>query len=168
VSKEAELKVDRTGWAEGPWSSEPDRIEWRHQGFPCLMLRHRSMGHWCGYVAVPKGHPWYGRDDMSAYELGPDGHVDYDKPLTQIDVHGGITYGRKCDGHVCHVPQPGEADDVHWLGFDCAHSGDMSPSATKFAGSICEPAPYEKYRDAAYVRAEVESLAKQAAAASRP
>lgn len=25
---EEEFKVDRTGWAAGPWDSEPDKLQW--------------------------------------------------------------------------------------------------------------------------------------------
>jgi hypothetical protein len=40
------------------------------------------------------------------------------------------------------------------LGFDCSHAGDLSPGrGPQFS--------HERYRDVAYVRAEVESLAAQ-------
>jgi hypothetical protein len=47
-----------------------------------------------------------------------------------------ITYGPSpCDPdesdplRVCHVPQPGESDDVRWIGFDFGHAGDYSPGS---------------------------------------
>lgn len=44
-------------------------------------------------------------------------------------MHGGITYADSCNENalICHVPQPGEADEVHWFGFDFAHGGDYAP-----------------------------------------
>lgn len=131
----------------GPWQDEPDRIEWRNEGFPCLMIRHPSMGHWCGYVGVEPGHPWHGSQDDSI-----------------ADVHGGITYSKECAGSVCHVPQPGEPEHVWWLGFDCAHSGDLSPCSLVHFGAH-HGVDRETYRDERYVRAQTEALAKQALAA---
>lgn len=48
-----------------------------------------------GYVAIPKGHPYYGRhyDDID------------------VRIHGGLTYGRMEDG-------------MWVIGFDTAHGGD--------------------------------------------
>lgn len=145
--------VDRTDWDSGPWDDEPDRIEWRSQGMPCLIVRNGS-GALCGYVGVPPGHPWHGKG------------YDY----ADASVHGGLTYADKCQagGHICHVARPGEPDDVWWLGFDCAHSGDVSPKYTALAkkNPIFTPGRNERYRDARFVRGEVESLARQALAAT--
>jgi len=54
-----------------------------------------DMGHRCGYVSVPKDHPWHGKT--------------YDEAA--LDVHGGLTYA-------------GMRDDLWWFGYDCAHLGD--------------------------------------------
>src|SRR6266496_32796 len=96
-----EYKIDRTGWPAGPWDNEPDRLEWRDKatGFPCLIVRNR-MGGLCGYVGVPTKHPFHGKN--------------YDS--VNISVHGGLTYSGACAGHICHIPKPGETDDVWWLG----------------------------------------------------
>jgi hypothetical protein len=146
VSNEStEYKMDRSGWPSGPWDNEPDRLQWKTRaGLPGLIVR-GSGGAWCGYVAVAPGHPDYERDD---------GEVTF-------AVHGGITYAAKCGGHVCHVPEPGEPDNVWWLGFDTAHAGDFCPAAPFLCASLTET-----YRDVAYVQAEVESLAEQLAALS--
>lgn len=132
--------IDRTKWRSGPWDSEPDRAQWVDDatGLHCLAVRHPSLGHWCGYVALPIGHPW--RDGID-YPDGP-------------DVHGGITYGPSaCDGNVCHAVD-GD-DDVRWIGFDCAHYRDASPTMALDPGDV--------YRDLLYVRGECASLAAQAA-----
>ena len=140
-TKKEEHYIDKSEWAPGPWHQEPDKIEWRHNGLPCLIVRGPS-GALCGYVGVPPGHPWHGADGG----VGEPG----------LDVHGGITYGDRCqaDGKICHVARPGEPDDVWWLGFDCAHYGDAIPSRTgdwRLMGT---------YKDIAYVRREVERLAE--------
>lgn len=143
-------KVERDGWPAGPWDDEGDREEWKTRaGFPGLIVRNR-MGSWCGYVAVPPGHPYYGR-----------GYDDVD-----VEVHGGLTYAAKCFGHICHVPEPGEPDDVWWLGFDCGHWMDISPDLLAVElryESLRRELDLElrHYRPTAYVRAEVERLAEQ-------
>lgn len=132
-------------WAQG----EPDRVEWRHGYVPCLIVR-GPAGALCGYVAVAPGHPWHG--------------VDCSK--IDAEAHGGLTYSAKCQagGAICHVAKPGEPDDVWWLGFDCAHSGDLCPKYDGVGGSAFRD-PFGIYRGLQYVRAQVESLAVQARAA---
>ena len=142
----AVVEPDRFG--PGPWVGEPDRVEWRYRGLPCLMIRNARFGNWCGYVGVPPGHPWHGAS-----------YGDLTDPYP--DVHGGLTYSDKCDGHVCHVPQPGESDDVWWVGFDCGHYDDLQPGIRQYF----EPFPGSTYKDVAYVRAECENLADQVIAA---
>jgi hypothetical protein len=150
--------IDRTGWPSGPWDGEPDRVEWRHQGLPCLAVR-GPLGAWCGYVGVPPGHPWHGQG--------------YD--AVDAEAHGGLTYAAACARHVCHVPAPGEPADVWWVGFDCGHAEDRIPgmeAAYAAMGLRLRPSPWPgvevAYRDLTYVRAEVEDLARQALEAQRP
>jgi hypothetical protein len=117
----------------------------------CLVVRGPN-GALCGYVAVTEGHPAF--------------KADYNR--VQVRVHGGLTYGNMCqpDGKICHVPRPGYPDHVYWLGFDCSHSGDLSPGATfQYGGrSLRYPAPFcELYRDLHYVISECCQLAEQLA-----
>jgi hypothetical protein len=139
-------------WGPGPWQDEPDRAEWRHAGLPCLVKRSPGGGNWCGYVAVPPGHPCHG--------------AGYDDP--EVEVHGGLTYAGLCDGQegggICHVPRAGEPAEVWWLGFDCHHCYDFAPQyAAYFAAIGRSSCPDEVYRDLAYVTAETNSLAEQLA-----
>lgn len=60
---------------------------------------------------------------------------------------------------ICHIPAPGEPDDVWWFGFDCAHAGDASPAYRAFSPSLA----HGTYRDLMYVRSEVGQLAEQLA-----
>ena len=136
--------MDKTAWDDGPWTNEPDRKEWRDAtGLPCLAHRHSVTGIWCGYVAVNSSHPAHGKD-----------HEDMD-----VNVHGGLTYSASCQGKICHVPLPGEPDDVWWFGFDCGHAYDLIPRFPVH-GLHRE----EVYRDLAYVEKECAKLARQLAA----
>lgn len=149
--------IDKSGWGPGPWQEEPDKVEWTTLGFPCLITRIPRLGHLCGYLAVPPGHPWHGKS--------------YNDEGWDPEVHGGLTYAAKCSEFVCHVPAAGESDDVWWLGFDCAHSWDVSPGLEAnyvrlglgFSLSECPTV----YRTVEYVRAQVEDLARQAEEAAR-
>ena len=144
--------VDKSAWPRGEWNDEPDKLEWRDAatGLPCLIVRHRSGGHLCGYVGIPSTHPLHGKS--------------YDDP--NVNVHGGLTYADACQegGHVCHIPQPGEDPNVWWFGFDCAHAGDESPGFRAIIGRGSRgfwPDRGDEYRNVAYVKAECASLAQQ-------
>jgi hypothetical protein len=156
-----EEKVEALG--PGPWIDEPDRLEFRHAGFACLVRRVPSNGIFCGYVALPPGHPWH-ELDLEAVE-----------PL--VRVHGGATYLAPCSNElgVCHVPQPGESDDVRWLGFDAGHGSmdripiferEISPGYRELR--LSPLFANVTYRDLAFMRAEVERLAEQARDALKP
>lgn len=134
----------RAEWTSGPWDAEPDRAQWRDEatGLPCLAVRNAHLGYWCGYVAVPAGHPAHGKN----YEA-----VD-------VSAHGGLTYSDACSGDICHVPAAGEPDDVWWLGFDCAHADDLMP------GCSVGMAKYGTYRTLDYVKAQCADLAQQLSA----
>ena len=78
-----------------------------HLGFEWNII-HNDMGFRCGYVRVPKGHPWFDKDynDINA------------------DVHGGLTFAAMdmpCD--------KGGPDDGYWVGFDCGHFDDAPDPA---------------------------------------
>lgn len=134
---------------DGPWNQEPDHEDFvSPEGFPCIIHRN-NLGAWCGYVAVPTGHPWHGK-----------GYSDVD-----ADVHGGLTYAESCNGPICHMPKPGDPDDVWWLGFDCIHSGDVSLFDVA-TGRRTADAWGGTYKTAGYVKAETLALAKQAADAA--
>ncbi len=166
-------KYDRSHWQDsGPWVNEPDRVEWSRAGLPCLMLRNRS-GAWCGYVAVPPGHPLHGLayGDESPV-LGAMLEARKGKPLGSepgmgvmlavltgnaratpelaFEVHGGITFARASGGSWTH---PEAAPDAWWFGFDCAHSGDADPLGRYDFGGF--------YRNEAYAMRETQNLADQ-------
>jgi hypothetical protein len=151
--------VDKTDWERGPWDAEVDKKQWRDDatGLPCLIVRGPS-GALCGYVGVPEGHKWHG--------------VHYDLPDSYIEVHGGLTFADGC-GHnadpargICHVPGDGEPDNVWWLGFDCAHSGDKANMSYPPAHRERFPHHGDIYRGQVYVERECARLAAQVAEAA--
>ena len=148
--------IDKSTWGPGPWQNEPDRVEWRHAGLPCLAVRHPVGGFWCGYAAVAPGHPYHGVDDWQTFA---------------VDVHQGANYAAACIGPVCHVPAPGDPDDVWWVGFDCGHTFDLAPGIVANLRTIGASEDLIErlqavgaYRTLAYVRVETERLAAQLAA----
>lgn len=103
-------------------------------GFAWLTA-HNNLGYRCGYVRVPKGHPWHGLE----YENVP------------ASAHGGFTYAEA------------DTDGGWWVGFDCAHHGDgpdpeLKPRVTAFfpsAGRVWSTADVEE---------ECKAICEQAAA----
>jgi hypothetical protein len=151
--------LDKRDWQRGPWDDEPDKVQFRDEatGLPCLIVR-GPCGALCGYVGVAPGHPWHGKDYDSCM-------VGEEYP----DVHWGLTFSGACQHGqdpakgICHIPAPGEADDVWWLGFDCAHSGDLTEIKYSYGYSPTE----DVYRDVAFVEGECRKLARQIASVGR-
>lgn len=67
---------------------------------------------------------------------------------------------------ICHVPAEGRPGRVWWFGFDCAHSGDLSPAHEAPMRRYGDRMSFsdETYRGRAYVEREVGNLAHQLAA----
>lgn len=68
---------------------------------------------------------------------------------------------------ICHLPGPGEPDDVWWFGFDCGHAWDFQPG---MIAHLLDLGPRylrdyrdEIYRDLDYIRGECARLAQQLA-----
>lgn len=171
--------IDKSDWGDGAWQTEPDKVSWTDQttGLPCLIVRNHS-GALCGYVGVNPGHPWHGRGYADAL-CGHDGCYDH-RLDSRVDVHGGLTFSDGC-GHgadeatgICHIPEPGQPDDVWWFGFDCAHAWDLTPGSNarirdwhiEKYGSDTDLGKGDTYRDVGYVTDQIKSLAAQLSAAS--
>ena len=74
----------------------------------------------------------------------------------------GAKRAKKWDSHY-----PCRAGDFWWVGFDCAHSGDVSPGAREVEKSMgWSPLFDGVYRDEAYARREIDRLVEQAIAAA--
>lgn len=147
MSEQAISFLDKSSWGDGPWQSEPDRVFWEDPvtGLQCL-IRRSTSGVWCGYVAVNKGHPFYG--------------IQYNH--TEFVVHGDLTYSDFCQEEnkeegICHVTE--DNDVAWWFGFDCAHAGDYAPAFKSHFPLIYE-SPND-YKDIKYVKNQVKWLARQ-------
>lgn len=150
MSKPTPFKIisDIVSKTTHPWEYEPDLYEWAHRGIECVARRNMTHGAWCGYVDVPTG----------MYEKLVILTNAYGKPEDEmLDVHGGVTYCALVVGR-----------NVHRIGFDCAHGGDLMPkvSASLRGYSITLGDSetiniYDTYRDLAFVIAECESMVDQ-------
>lgn len=120
------------------WIDEPNRQEFEHAGLKCLILRNPELLHLNGYVALPPGHPCYGK----AYD-------DID-----VEIHGGLTFASEGDGEMWEK-------GYWWVGFDCAHAGDLVPKMLEILER--EAWEWETYRNFLYVRVKIKTLAEQLA-----
>lgn len=169
-----------------PWDNEPNRLNWKHKGLECMIIRSAPFLSLCGYVGVKKGHPLFGvgygeenpalkerleqrlkePSDLDKAGLGVLLALITDnveaRPDFVFKVHGGLTYSNKCDGVICHMDDQ-QGEETWWFGFDCAHCNDLTPkSAALFAtnrGGLL--AGHGTYRDINYVKSECENLADQ-------
>jgi hypothetical protein len=137
--------IDKSGWPSGGWNNEPDKIQFQDEktGLPCLIVRNKSGGFLCGYVGVNSSHPFFEQHHGSVH----------------VQCHGELTFSGKCMPHemsepkVCHVVDPGEDDDIWWLGFDCGHGGDFCPAYHSFFNLV--------YRGIEYVKTQCAAIASQ-------
>lgn len=104
---------------------------WNNDGYLCVILRHPSSLHLCGYVGLKKQHELYEK------------HYD----SINIVCHGGLTFASKMNWY--------EIEDLWFIGFDCAHHGDITPSYM-YPGEI-----HAIYRNMEYVTNEVNSIVEQ-------
>jgi hypothetical protein len=102
-------------WGYGEWVEEPDLVKFNYESFDCKVLRiaqqepntkefHVFGGYLCGYVCVPENY-FISKNNF--------------EELENLDIHGGVTFSEKTD-------QGG-----WWIGFDCAHLFDITPSMEK-------------------------------------
>ena len=121
---------------------------WEAHGLKCI-VKATDMGHRCGYVMVPKGHPWHG---LNYSDCVPLAKVDMERPIGSaimpvviramtpdsetaggerldvlVEVHGGLTYSGETD-------MDDGSGKGWWLGFDCAHCYDSPDAAIMSPG----------------------------------
>lgn len=134
-----------------------------------------SLGHRCGYVGIPAGHPLHGvsysektpvlsvnpergTEKMSPIQILCASFRDLDdlnSPEYVFEVHGGLTYSGGKGKY------PVEAD-LWWFGYDCGHAGDAPATDSRMASYGYHEGDVHRTLD--YCIAECESLAKQLAA----
>jgi hypothetical protein len=166
--------VDKSEWGGGPWDDEPDKVQYQDEvtGMPCLIVR-GPLDVLCGYVGVDENHPWHGKE--------------YSDDDVCVDVHGGLTFSESCQeipegvsiaeemkGNppeavgICHIPGPGEPDNVWWFGFDTGHHTDLTPTMNKSMREWREQYNIEyksglgqTYKTIDYVKEQIQMLAIQ-------
>lgn len=106
-----------------------------YKGFQCRIQRVGIpySGHLCGYVVIPKGHTLYkmNYDDIEA-------RYDYDLP-----AHGGLTFSDF-------------VNNEFWVGFDCAHFGDLSPMYLE--GFEIYKNDFDNYKDMTFVENNLKKI----------
>jgi predicted kinase len=134
IQGEASDALDRP---DGPGLATLNAV---YRVFP-VSAKRVNESHWCGYLTVPKNHPW-----VQAACRDHDGKWSApDEVRLPLDVHGGCTYARL------------QEDGGLKVGFDCAHCSDGQPPWSQERSFL-----WGTYRDLAYVRAQLLSLAEQA------
>lgn len=81
-----------------------------------------TIGHRCGYVAIPPSHP-FNNTPLEKYEFAGKTREHYNYDQLDIDCHGGLTYMDREHSLKDLLPIP--CNDF-WIGFDCGHCFDAS------------------------------------------
>lgn len=170
--KRAWTNMDKSTWGPGLWQHEPDRVFWLQDGLACVIQR-THLGALCGYVGVPPGHACHGMSDSS-------------NNWPFVNPHGGVTWTGEPPGDVvaflCDLAVNGQPLDIaSWwfIGFDCAHAGDISPAMVALTRNrqretddeiqmaLAKSWPSDTYKDVDYVLDEVNRLREQIAEAEK-
>lgn len=171
------VDADVSQWPPGVWSVERSSFAWvdSRTKLQCAMIRHH-LGHWCGYVAVPEGHPLHGKKYQEHIQL-PMSYLNVAmQRTTSIDDVGVMNMFITAMSENPAVGEDGyidlplilpahqgitytEADEQGrwWFGFDCAHAGDFLPGVSKWLSSAITKDWV--YRDQDYVQGIVTRLA---------
>ncbi len=161
------------------WLQEPNHLDWidKETGLRCCIMRQVHGKHLCGYVEIPKTHilhkltyrdqvpqliqwkadqvlqqPIGERGIFTLFMMAFGGREKLEVEAL-FDVHGSLTFSGELSDRV-----------GKWYGFDCAHSGDLSPGYQETLMDICPELlinRYDEYRDMEYVKMECECLALQ-------
>ena len=96
------------------WGDNRTEREFEESGLQCCTRTH-ELGHRCGYVALPKGHPLFGVNLLDLLDLDSEA-------LDEVDVDGGVTFAKGTDdmwilgwdaAHCWHIPDPTIMDEWH-------------------------------------------------------
>jgi len=115
-------------------------------GLQCEMVRMTSLGHWCGYVAVPKDSKLHGKSYWTSTD-SENGLSEVEKAINDIDIHGGLTFASNL-----------KKGSAWYFGFDCAHLNDLVLYMFDYSSILSEGSVY---KDKEFVIKECESLAEQ-------
>jgi len=93
----------------------------QYKGYEYLIVLN-TLGHRCGYVAIPDEHP-YSKTPLEDREFNGREWKHYDYNTLEIECHGGLTFMSPTHGLKDLLPI---ACNDMWIGFDCGHSWDKS------------------------------------------
>lgn len=133
-----ELANSRRDWAShqvppGEWDNELKAARIIVGDTPAVALK--NWGHaWCGYIGFPPGHSMFGESYIDHYEDWP-------------DVHGGWTYSDRAE----HLDAIAGMSGLWWIGFDCAHSGDLLPGMLGYS----KRRSWESFKTIEYVAGQI-------------
>lgn len=139
--------VSKDNFMEGEWLDEPDLEVWDpgYDNLVCITGRHKG-GHLCGYVGVS--------NVMS-------NSVSH---LTSCDVycHGGLTFsGPNPINHLLHGGEYSWLNSYYYVGFDCAHGGDLCFLNKDICGIRMKMYDDEIYRNWDYVKDQCQNMAHE-------
>ena len=144
---------DKSKFAKGPWSNEPDLVGWYRYTYPCLAIRESVSGTWKGFVGLPKNHAAHGKTFEQLLEC---------QWFLEMEVYGGISYV----GKLTTISKDYAPAQTWWLAFDTNLEGeDLSPIMLEKTEDGKRPklGPFGPitYKDLHFVRREVNDLARQ-------
>jgi uncharacterized protein (TIGR02996 family) len=133
-------------WGDGPWRQEPDADDWSHAGVLCAVHRN-SVGAWCAYVVVPKGHKWHRRRGE------------------EIDCPQEITWS---NATACCLQRKTNWTGLWFIGWDYAHGMQLCPAMRARGRRVMPTIPpelvdRERYYTLEQVRKDAEGMAELAA-----
>lgn len=106
-------------------------MQGEYRGIPFIACN-ADLGHWCGYIRLPDGHPYCKFIDKKRwFSIGSRRFYYSDYSKIPLDCHGGITFGRKVKAK---EKWPQGFTDGYWIGWDYAHAGDYLPPSDHFGG----------------------------------
>ena len=114
---------------------EGDEKSFEYKGYKCHIRRVGIpySGHLCGYIEIPSDH--------ELYEMGYDEIEDKYQGL--LPAHGGLTFSDF-------------VDNKHWIGFDCAHYGDLKPMYVP--GFEIYRNDFDNYKDMTFVENNLKKI----------
>ena len=132
--------VDKSMWLEGPWTDEPDFLEWSDEttGVPCRIVRHSIKGYLCGYVGVREDSRWFKQDFLT------DCDALHDAAYSCISFSGFMR---------------GDIVRVWWFGFDCGHLNDIIPAHPGMTNYWQDDQFGATYKDVDFVKQRLVQLA---------
>lgn len=156
-----EPSVDRSKWQLGPWTLEPDRVEFFHAGQPCVLQRALTPaegGFWTGVVLILESHPWVVKTRPSVAPRWPGSQT-----IEGTLVHGGLAQLAQNIGvfgqH--HFDHGTDDTDTALLSLMCLENRWVARFTCNMEtdGTVFRGAPY---RTMEYARSELCKLAEQA------